>query len=400
MRKILLILAVIVLNVNAQDVIVKKDGSTILSKVMEVNPGDIKYKKFSNPNGPTYTIVKADVMSVNYENGEKETFTEADNSATSAIPTTKTEVKSYETLLKDNVPLIKEFNSHDVIYKNTDTDKKASSMVCTIGVKDGSVIETPELKAIFSMKKRFINVKFWSGKEKVTRIGDITDDTHVSEDGFHLIMAVTLKNKTNKTVYIDLGTSFFVKSGEAIPYYTPSSTTTSSGSTSGAGVNMGAVTGALGVGGALGTLAGGVNVGGGSSSSTSTTTYSQRIVSIPPMATISLEPHEIGEEPEISYINYFKSKQMVKENKRYYEICFENLKRGEKVDIPQLKDVTPLSIHITYGLDEMMRQSQNMHIDFYWRQVLGIGGNVWKNIDFQKCPLIFTVSGNSINISR
>lgn len=38
----------------AQDVIVKRDGSTIISKVLEVNTGDIKYKKFSNQGGPTY----------------------------------------------------------------------------------------------------------------------------------------------------------------------------------------------------------------------------------------------------------------------------------------------------------------------------------------------------------
>ena len=29
----------------AQDVIVKKDGSTILSKVLEINSADVKYKK-------------------------------------------------------------------------------------------------------------------------------------------------------------------------------------------------------------------------------------------------------------------------------------------------------------------------------------------------------------------
>jgi len=38
----------------AQDVIVKKDGSTILAKVLEVNTDNIKYKKHSNQNGPTY----------------------------------------------------------------------------------------------------------------------------------------------------------------------------------------------------------------------------------------------------------------------------------------------------------------------------------------------------------
>ena len=46
-------LSLAVINVAAQDVVVKKDGSTILAKVLEVNQDNIKYKKFSNQNGPT-----------------------------------------------------------------------------------------------------------------------------------------------------------------------------------------------------------------------------------------------------------------------------------------------------------------------------------------------------------
>ncbi len=58
----------------AQDVIVKKDGSTILSKVYEVGEKEIKYKKFSNLNGPIYTLSVKEVMAINYENGEKDLF--------------------------------------------------------------------------------------------------------------------------------------------------------------------------------------------------------------------------------------------------------------------------------------------------------------------------------------
>ena len=65
----ILTLSMTVQMVSAQDIIVKKDGSTIVSKVLEVNTDNIKYKKFSNQNGPTYTINLTDVMAVNYENG-------------------------------------------------------------------------------------------------------------------------------------------------------------------------------------------------------------------------------------------------------------------------------------------------------------------------------------------
>lgn len=59
---------------HAQDVIVKTSGSTIAAKVIEVGQSEIKYKKFNNQGGPTYTILKTDVNYIAYENGEKESF--------------------------------------------------------------------------------------------------------------------------------------------------------------------------------------------------------------------------------------------------------------------------------------------------------------------------------------
>ena len=59
----------------AQDVIVKKDGTTIQSKVMEINGNEIRYKKWSNQEGPMYSISRSEVNSINYQNGEVELIT-------------------------------------------------------------------------------------------------------------------------------------------------------------------------------------------------------------------------------------------------------------------------------------------------------------------------------------
>ena len=77
MKKLLLfiILFCASLTIMAQDVIVKKDGSTILSKVMEINGTEIKYKKWSNMDGPMYSINRSEVNSINYQNGEVELIT-------------------------------------------------------------------------------------------------------------------------------------------------------------------------------------------------------------------------------------------------------------------------------------------------------------------------------------
>ena len=75
MRKILFLLMLLsATSTFAQDVIVKKDGSTIVSKVLEITSTEVKYKKFTNLNGPTYTIAKTELKAINYENGESETF--------------------------------------------------------------------------------------------------------------------------------------------------------------------------------------------------------------------------------------------------------------------------------------------------------------------------------------
>ena len=58
----------------AQDVIVKNDGSTILSKVVKVGDKEIEYKKHNSSSERLYSISTSDVMAINYEDGDKDVF--------------------------------------------------------------------------------------------------------------------------------------------------------------------------------------------------------------------------------------------------------------------------------------------------------------------------------------
>ena len=60
----------------SQDVITKKTGEDIQAKILEVGQTDIKYKKFDNLDGPSFTITKSDVLMVRYSNGTKDIFGE------------------------------------------------------------------------------------------------------------------------------------------------------------------------------------------------------------------------------------------------------------------------------------------------------------------------------------
>ena len=58
--------------VNAQDLIVMRNGDMIEAKVVEISPVEIRYKRFDHLDGPTVILPKTDVLSIRYENGRVE----------------------------------------------------------------------------------------------------------------------------------------------------------------------------------------------------------------------------------------------------------------------------------------------------------------------------------------
>lgn len=74
-RSLLVILGIsLTTALSAQDIIIKKNAEEIKAKILEIGESNVTYKKFSNPNGPSYTIPKSHIFMIKYQNGEKETF--------------------------------------------------------------------------------------------------------------------------------------------------------------------------------------------------------------------------------------------------------------------------------------------------------------------------------------
>lgn len=59
---------------SAQDRIVKTDRTQIEARVLEIGPEQIRYKRFTNPDGPTYVLPIGDIDYIRYANGETESF--------------------------------------------------------------------------------------------------------------------------------------------------------------------------------------------------------------------------------------------------------------------------------------------------------------------------------------
>lgn len=77
MRKfILLTIATIffIASATAQDIIVFRDTNEVAAKVTAIAQDNVSYKRWDNLDGPVYTVNKADVFYIKYQNGLKDIF--------------------------------------------------------------------------------------------------------------------------------------------------------------------------------------------------------------------------------------------------------------------------------------------------------------------------------------
>jgi hypothetical protein len=88
--------------VNAQDLLIFKNGSEIKAKVLKVSDKEIEYKKFDYIDGPLYVVLKSELVLIKYENGTNEVMqTEApsnNNTTTTNNSKTTTGIPKIETI--------------------------------------------------------------------------------------------------------------------------------------------------------------------------------------------------------------------------------------------------------------------------------------------------------------
>ena len=324
---------------SAQDLIVKKDGTVIQSKVTKVGTTEVEYKKWSNQDGPQYSIAVADILAINYQNGEKETFENVGADGASSEVSINTPKEEKPIIASDNEKLINLYNNQVVQpEKPRFKDKLARRMFAVWGITDNSILSDSHISVCFS--------KIYSYDVVV---------------GY----AILVQNKSDETVYIDLANSFKISDkGISTPYYSNKTYTVNKSSGAGGSINVGAVANAIGVGGTVGTLASGLNVGGGTSSGATVTETEERILTIPPHSSAKLplakvvNKKEISEEPEHFWPSVVPNNMNIKLHE-YKEICTQN---------------NSTSIHrriITYSTNPNFTTYKRLNIGIYLKGGLG-----------------------------
>lgn len=269
---------------HAEDLIVMRNGDVIKANVLEISKREVKYKKASRPDGPTYITPTADLLSINYENGEKDTFepTEADpaasasqgvtaQSATQAGATaTDTNIKTNAsgtrrikcTPAENNAELIAQYNKPFYFEEKHHKNKPADNFTPIIGVGTESLLSTPEIEITF------------------------VPTYYLSHYGYQILRTcIEIYNKTDDIIYIDKAQSFRIfNDGSQEPIMSTENVTTFSNNSSGGSIGLGGIAGALGIGGAIGSLASSIGVSSGNQNGSSSTYTDTRIISIPPHA--------------------------------------------------------------------------------------------------------------------
>ena len=345
----------------AQDVLITQEGDAHKVYEIEIGGSSIFYKLENTSEAAIQKIDKSQVLMIKYQDGRKVIMGEEEkeqvvqNEQQQEQPMTFTPEEEAE-IAALNAQFVEEYNQRRVEFKEP-KNKKAGMLFCIFGLKKDIRLQDNKVKVHIQTGENFIRIN-----------GDFAQGGRTVNPG----VQITVENLYSQTIYVDLGNCFFVRNGEAYPYYKPSATSTTTGSSNGASVNLGSVTSALGVGGIAGTIANGVNIGGGKSSSSSTITYSQRIVAIPPKSEIKLEFQRFFL-PNSKYWK-FQSRRFANYKTDDYIKAYPemDINRGEKITYTETDNTLNYGVRISYSLEENCLKTNNLHADFYLKEIIGV----------------------------
>lgn len=256
------------------DVIILNDGSSLQVHNVEAATKWVYYTDSADCDDVKRIAIEK-VFAYKIGDGQMTVVGSQDKAAeTAAAPAPQETVSDAPRLVEprpaaDNATLIAAYNNVAPLKykgKDPDYDKNSDYFLSLWGIEKNSVLSDDNVEI---------------GFEKV----------YMDNDKNHSVLGtrIRVRNKTAKPIYIDLASCYrIMNGGYATPYFTNSVYNEGQGSSKGGSMNLGAVAGALGVGGVVGTLAGGINVGGSNSHSAGISTAEQQILNVPPFSSVTL----------------------------------------------------------------------------------------------------------------
>lgn len=341
-RAFILTFLLVSAEMSAQDLIIKSDGEEIKAKVLSVEEHKVSYKKWTNQNGPTYSLNTDNIFMIKYENGEKDVFTAKPDGKKTSTYSDVAMGYIEKKPAADNAALINKYNPK-VEFNLKQKSSKAGDSFPVMGVEPSSVLSNEDIEINF--------VRTLPRTEYYFRV---------------LRYYIEIKNKTNNIIYIDKGNSFKSINNISTPFYDTKQISVTSGGASGASLGLGSIAGALGVGGVVGSIAGGMSVGGGTSSSVSTSYIQQRILAI--------APHSSAYISECIWDNYKTNKWKQISDAEFFLARLnegERLNKGQCIEYTADNSPCKYRYYIVYSTSPDFKTYSSVNANLYIKYVIG-----------------------------
>ena len=226
-------------------------------------------------------------------------------------------------------------------------DKSADYVYATLGVDENSVISNDDIELSYET-----NVKFAYGYES----------------SFNTYITIIITNKTNNTIFIDQANTFLVSNGESSPYYVPTAYSSSTSKTGDANA---------------GTWAGAMGIHDYQTNISTSTVYSQRVVSIPPMSQKRLDSKSMFPTrdhlccPGV-YLTWVKFGKTYEGSLAFYFGDRRNiLKLGETFSFSYDNSPLKFKCFVTYSFKEDCEVTNNVSLNLFMNKVIGYNGGAW-----------------------
>lgn len=234
-----------------QDLIITESGETIKACNIEISSNAIFYQTSDAADSNIHRISLSDVMLIKYADGSKWMPGQADSQESVTKKTSdNNNPVSYVDEAANKAAIAKA--SPDKVSYIGDRDGKAASEIL--------MLFAPTADALLADKNLEIAVR--------TQIPAKGYDGKLHYTFSNRPIDIFLTNRSDKTLYIDLGDTYLINNGQSMKYYTPGAVSNSKTTGIGAGVGIGIF-----------------SVGAMQSNTQSITTFTERILPIPPGVT-------------------------------------------------------------------------------------------------------------------
>ncbi len=327
----------------AQDVIITKDGNALKVWGIDISSTAVFYRENESKDSPIKRMDKSNLLLIKFQDGRKLIVSaDADNTVSQSGKQTQSHPQNDVSDSDVNSRFINGVRHNKVEFVGEASDSEAAMLFCQYLPKSNSVMS--DKNASFTVSTEAYNCS--SGNKSKPFAGDMS-------------LNIKIKNLARKTIYIDLGNTFFIRGDQSLACYVPTVTSHSSSTTTGIGVNLGAV-------------AGGIGVGSSESNTTTVSKISQRVIAVPPMTEkridvpMTLFPTDASElySDEFRYAGVYRDLSLFL-NKT------DMLKVGECRELDENCNIGAFGIVVTYADDETISNPQVLNAEFSVQRIIG-----------------------------